>query len=63
MLRRVKEERNVVRTIKRRKTDCISYILRRTRLLKRVIDGKIDGGIEVMGRRGRGHKQLLDSLD
>jgi len=31
VLRRVKEERNVVHTIERRKTDCISYMLRRRR--------------------------------
>jgi hypothetical protein len=36
------------------------------RLLKvkeNVIDGKIDEKIEVTGRRGRRHKQLLDSLN
>jgi hypothetical protein len=31
-------------------------------LLKHVIEGKIDGRIEVMGRRGRGCKQLLDDF-
>jgi hypothetical protein len=31
-------------------------------LLKHVIEGKIEGRIEVMGRRGRRRKQLLDDL-
>jgi hypothetical protein len=36
--------------------------LRRNCLLKHVIEGKIKGRIEVMGRRGRRCKQLLDDL-
>jgi hypothetical protein len=32
-------------------------------LLKRVIDGKIEGNIRVMGIRGRRYKQLLDDLE
>jgi hypothetical protein len=43
---------------KRRKTNWISYILRRTCLLKHVIEGRI----EMTGRRGRKRKQLLDDL-
>jgi hypothetical protein len=31
-------------------------------LLQRVIEGKIKGGIEVTGRRGRRHRKLLDGL-
>lgn len=31
-------------------------------LLKRVIEGKIEGRIEVMGKQGRRCKQLLDNL-
>jgi hypothetical protein len=27
-----------------------------------VIEGKLEGRIEMMGRRGRWHKQLLDDL-
>jgi hypothetical protein len=34
--------------------------LRRNCLLQRVIEGKIKGGIEVTGRRGRRHRKLLD---
>ena len=37
-------------------------ISRRKYLLKHVIDGKLEGGIEVMGRRGRRCKHLLDDL-
>jgi hypothetical protein len=34
--------------------------LRRNCLLKHVFQGKIEGGIEVNGRRGRRRKKLLD---
>jgi hypothetical protein len=30
--------------------------------LKHIIGGKIEGRVEVTGRRGRRHKQLLDDL-
>ena len=36
--------------------------MRRNCLLKHVIEGKIEGRIEVTGRRGRRRKQLLDDL-
>jgi hypothetical protein len=49
-------------TIKRRLDKWISHILRRKRLLKQVIERKIEGRIEVMRRLGRRHKQLLDDL-
>ena len=38
------------------------HILRKNCLLQRVIEGKIKGGIEVTGRRGRRHRKLLDDL-
>jgi hypothetical protein len=62
VLHRVKEERNIVHTIKRRKANWIGHILRRNGLLKHVIEGKIEGRIEVTGRLGRRRKQLLDDL-
>jgi len=37
-------------------------ILRRNCLLRRVIEGKIQGGIEVTGRQGRRRRKLLDDL-
>jgi hemolysin activation/secretion protein len=38
------------------------YILRRNCLLLRVVEGRIKGGIEVTGRRGRRRRKLLDDL-
>jgi hypothetical protein len=59
---RVKEERNVLHTIIRRTVTSIGHILRRNCLLKYVLAGRIEGRLEVMGRRGRRLKQLLDDL-
>jgi hypothetical protein len=36
--------------------------LHRNCLLKWVIEGKIEGGMEVTGRRGRRRRKLLDNL-
>jgi hypothetical protein len=57
-----KEERNIRHTIKIRKTNWIGHILRRNCLLKHVIEGTLEGRIEMTGRRGRRRKQLLDDL-
>jgi hypothetical protein len=62
VLHRVKEERNIVHIIKRRKANWIGHILRRNCLLKHVIEGKLEGRIEMTGRKGRRCKQLLDDL-
>jgi hypothetical protein len=62
VLHRVKEERNVLNTIKRRKANWIGHILRRNCLLQHVIEGKLEGRIEMTGRRGRRRKQLLNDL-
>jgi hypothetical protein len=62
VLHRVKEGRNIVHTIKRRKANWIGHILRRNCLLKYVTEGKLEGRIEMTGRRGRRRKQLLDDL-
>jgi hypothetical protein len=59
-LHRVKEERNILHTITRRKANWIGHILRRNCFLKHVIKGKLEGRIEMTGRRGRRRKQLLD---
>jgi hypothetical protein len=45
VLHRVKEERNVLHIIKRRKANWIGHILRRNCLLKHVIEGKSEGRI------------------
>jgi hypothetical protein len=62
VLHRVKEERNILHTIKRRKANWIGHIVRRNCLLKHVIEGKLEGRIEMTRRRGRRCKQLLDDL-
>jgi hypothetical protein len=62
VLLRVKEQRNILHEIPKRKANWIGHILRRNCLLKRVIEGKIKGGIEVTGRRGRRRKNILDDL-
>jgi hypothetical protein len=62
VLHRVKEERNIVHTIKGRKANWIGHILRRNCLLKHVIEGKLEERTEMTGRRGRRRKQLLDDL-
>jgi hypothetical protein len=62
ILHRVKEERNILHTIKIRKANWIGHILRRNCLLKHVIEGKLEARIEMTGRRGRRRKQLLDEL-
>jgi hypothetical protein len=62
VLHRVKEERNVLHTIKRRKANWIGHILRINCLIKHVIEGKLEGRIEMTGRRGRRRQQLLDDL-
>ena len=62
VLHTVKEKRNILHTIKRRKDNWIGHMLRRNCILKPAIDGKIKGTIEVTGRRGRRYKQPLDGL-
>jgi len=62
VLLRVKEQRNILYEISKRKSNWIGHILRRNCLLKRVIKGKIKGGIEVTGRRGRRRRKLLDDI-
>jgi hypothetical protein len=58
----VKGQRNILNEIRKRKANWIGYILRRNCLLQRVIEGKIKGGIEVTGRRGRRRRNLLDDF-
>jgi hypothetical protein len=61
-LLRVKEQRNILHEISKRKANWIGHILRWNCLLQRVIEGKIKGGIEVTRRRGRRRTKLLDEL-
>jgi hypothetical protein len=46
-LPRVKEQRNILHEISKRKANWIGHILRRNCLLQQVIEGKIKAGVEV----------------
>ena len=59
VLHRVKEERNTVQTVKGRKCNWIGHSLCRKCLLKHVTEGKIEGSIELTGRRGRSYRMTL----
>jgi hypothetical protein len=58
VLHRVKEEKNIILIIKKRKADWSGYILCRNCLLKHVTEGNVEG----MRRRERRRKKLLDDL-
>jgi len=62
VLLRVKEQRNILHEIHKRKANWIGHILCINCLLRRVTEGKIQGGIEVTGRQGRRRRKLLDDL-
>jgi len=62
VLPRVKEQRNILHEIRERKANWVGHILCRNCLLQRFIEGKIKGGIEVTGSRGRKRRKLLDDL-
>ena len=59
---RVNEQRNILHEIRKWKANWIGHILRRNCLLKQVIEGKVEGLMEVTRRRGRRRKKLLDDL-
>jgi len=60
VLLRVKEQRNILHEICKRKANWIGHILGRNCLLQLVIEGKIQGWIEVRGRQGRRRRKLLE---
>jgi hypothetical protein len=62
VLHRVKEERNILHNIKRRKANWIGHILSRNYHLKHAIEEKLEARTGMTGRRGRRRKQLLDGL-
>jgi ribosomal 50S subunit-associated protein YjgA (DUF615 family) len=62
VLFRVKEQRNVLHKMRKRKANWIGHILRRNCILQRVTKGKIQGGIEGTERQGRRRRKLLDDL-
>ena len=55
-------ERNIIHTVKRGKANWIGQILHGNSLLKHVVGGKVEGRIEVTGRRGIRRRQLLDEV-
>jgi hypothetical protein len=62
VLLRVKEQRNILHEISKRKANWIGHILHRNCILQQVIEGKIKGGIEVTRGRGRRRRKLRDYL-
>jgi len=54
------EERNILHAIKRRKVNWIGQTVSRNCLLKYVIEEKLEGRIQVTGRRGRRRKYVLN---
>src|SRR5215475_7844526 len=62
VLLRLKEQRNILHEIRKRKANWIGHILHRNCLLQRVTEGKIKEGIKVTGRQGRRRRKLLDDL-
>ena len=56
------KERNIVNTINRSKANWICHFLDRNIFLKHIAEGETEESIEVMGRRGRRHEQLLAGL-
>jgi hypothetical protein len=61
VLLRGKEQRNILHEINKRKTNWVGHLCRNC-LLQQVVEGKIKGGIEVKGRRGRRCRKLLCDL-
>jgi hypothetical protein len=67
VLPRIKEQGNILHEIRKRKANWIGHSLRRNSLhrnclLQRVTKAKIQGGMEVIERRGRRRRKLLDDL-
>ena len=62
VLLRVKEQRNILHEIRKRKVNWIGHILSGNCLLQPITEGKIQGGTEVTERQGRRRRKLLDNL-
>jgi hypothetical protein len=60
VLPRVKEQRNILHEISKRIANWIGHNFRINCLLRQVIEGTIEGEMEVTGRRGRRRRKLLD---
>jgi len=62
VLHGVKEEWNILHTVKRRRASWIGHILCGNCLLEQVIEGKVEGRMEVTRRLGRRRMQLLGDV-
>jgi hypothetical protein len=62
VLLRVKEQRNIVHAISKRKANWIGHIFRRICLLRQIVEEKIKERIEVTERGERRSRKLLDDL-
>jgi hypothetical protein len=60
VLHGMKEKRNILHTIKRRKANWIGHIWSRNCFVKHIFEERIEAMIEVTGKQGRRRKQLLD---
>ena len=58
----LKEKRNILRKVKGREVKWVKHIRHIDCFLKHVIEEKVEGRIEVTGRRGNRRKQLLDDF-
>jgi hypothetical protein len=63
VLHSVREKKDILHTVKRRMAKWIGHILRSNCPLKHIIEGKMEGGIEVKGRRRRRCESLLYDLN
>jgi hypothetical protein len=55
-------ERSILNTMKRRKAKWTGHILPRNCLIRHVMEGKLEGRIEVIRRWGRRSKQMRDDI-
>jgi hypothetical protein len=62
VLHRVKKERNIIHTVKRRKGIWIGRILCKNCFVKHTVERGIEEGIEVTGRQQRRCKQSLGDV-
>jgi hypothetical protein len=62
VLHKVKEERNIIHRVRRRKANWIRHILHRNCISKHIIEGKMERGTEVRVKHEIRCKQLLDDL-
>ena len=61
-LRGIKEERNIIHTLKRKEFHWIGHFLRGNCCLKHVTETQVERKLEAKETRGKRHKQLLDDL-